>query len=459
MTTDLTRRTHIAHAASSPQIFFSAGEPSGDIHAASLIRELSKQEPKLQVVGFGGPAMEDAGMTLLYDLTQKAVMYFGGAIANLLTFKKLYQKAKRYLAEHPVQAVVLVDYPGFNWWIAKAAKKLEIPVYYFMPPQLWAWGGWRIKKMRRLVHHTFATMPFEARWFRTHGCETTEIGHPFLEEAKHQKVDTQFIAELQNDKTPILTILPGSRDQEIKANFRDMLNVVIKICKSKPNVRPMIAAFKQSHADLINRILSSKGVTIPVFVEKTQELIRAAYFTLAVSGSVSMELLANGVPSVIYYRIGKTAHFVQRFLRRTRFITLVNMLHVDLLTPNSIYFRKDEKMIPAKPSDLDWDEMIFPEFLVSNDCSEDVADVFLGWLENHHEYQNVRDQLHRLRHQLARRQNPFAIAAGVLLKKMSLENFVDAPAFLEDQGDLVFSGESEKHATSLEKMTMSSFED
>ncbi|MCL2347718.1 MAG: hypothetical protein FWC50_05585 [Planctomycetaceae bacterium] len=454
---------HNQHA-SSPRIFFSAGEPSGDAHAASLIRELFKQEPRLQVVGFGGPAMEKAGMTLLYDLTQKAVMYFGGAIANLLTFKKLYEEAKQCLAKHPVQAVVLVDYPGFNWWIAKAAKSLGIPVYYFMPPQLWAWGGWRIKKMRKLVRHTFATLPFEARWFQSHGCETTEIGHPFLEEAKHQKIDTQFIAGLRNEKYPILAVLPGSRDQEIKANLNDMLNAVVKIRQSKPNVRPMIAAFKQSHADLINQALSSKGLALPVFVGKTQELIRAAHFALAVSGSVSMELLANTVPSVIYYRIGKTAHVVQRFLRRTRFITLVNMLNVDLLTPNSIYFRKDQKIIPASPSDLDWDEMVFPEFLVSSDRSEDVADIFLGWLENHHEYQSVRDQLQRLCLHLNHQQSPFVVAAKVLLRRIASENFVDAPAFLEEREDAAFSDgpdseRAEKHAVPSDEMTMSSFEE
>ena len=398
-------------------IFFSAGEPSGDAHAAALIREIKSQNQAIRCVGFGGPLMEQAGMKLFHDLTKKAVMFLGIAVSQLYSFYKLYKKTQRYFAEHRVAAVVLVDYPGFNWWVARAAKQKGIPVYYFMPPQLWAWGGWRVKKMRRFVDHVFTTMPFESKWFREHDCHVIEIGHPFLEEAKHHKLDMAFMESLKNEERPILTVLPGSRDQEIAHNIDDLLNTVAKVWREAPKVRPMIAAFKQEHADRINQKLAERGLNIPVSIGKTQELIRAAHFALTVSGSVTMELLAHHVPSVVYYKINKIGHFAQRFFRRTRFITLVNLLSVEQFTPGSPYFPKTTKVIPAWPTERDIDDMLFPEFLTSEDMSEEAANALLLWLKSPEYYHHCQDKLRILHQKLSPDIDPFHVAARVLLKE------------------------------------------
>ena len=435
------------------QIFFSVGEPSGDANAAALIKEIKLRNSRISCVGYGGPLMNQAGMELLHDLTKKAVMFSGIKVAQMYSFYILYKQTEQYFATNNVKALVLVDYPGFNWWVARAAKQQGIPVYYFMPPQLWAWGGWRIKKMRQFVDYVMTSMPFETKWFLDHGCRVIEIGHPFLEEAKHHKVDMTFVESIRSKEQPILIILPGSRDQEIAHNLGDLLNTVKRVQLEAPHVRPMIAAFKQEHADRINQTLSERGMAIPVYVGRTQELIRAAHFALSVSGSVTMELLANHVPTVVYYKINKIAHFVQRFFRRTRFITLVNLLGIEQFTPGSPYYPKKTKVIPAWPTERDMDDMLYPEFLTSEDISEDAADALLAWLKFPELHRHCKEKLRMMHKKLTPRVNPFYVAADMLLKPMTQVKPVDTEAKEEASDDSIDVSELEQSMPSKQRQS------
>ena len=200
-------------------IFFSVGEPSGDLHGANLIRQLQARRPGLKAVGYGGPKMAEAGCQLHADLTALAVMWFARVLVNLHKFWDLGSRADRYFRHHRPDAVVLIDYPGFNWWIARRAKAHGIPVFYYTPPQIWAWARWRVKKMRRLVDHVLCSLPFEEAWLREHGCQATFVGHPFFDEVRRYAYDEQFLAEHQNRPGPLVAILPGSRTQEVTHNL------------------------------------------------------------------------------------------------------------------------------------------------------------------------------------------------------------------------------------------------
>ena len=435
------------------QIFFSAGEPSGDAHAASLIKEIKSLNPAIRCVGYGGQLMQKAGLEMHHDLTQKAVMFLGFAASQLYFYYKLYRQTQKYFAENNIKAVVLVDYPGFNWWVARAARQQNIPVYYFMPPQLWAWGASRIKKMHRLVDYVFTTMPFETKWFQERDCQVIEIGHPFLEEAKHHKIDMDFVEGLKSDEQPILTILPGSRDQEIAHNFDDLLSAVEKVQREAPNVRPMIAAFKQEHADAINQKLSERGLAIPVYVGRTQELIRAAHFAIAVSGSVTMELMANGVPTVVYYKLHRIAHFVQRFFRRSRYITLVNLLGIEQFTPGSPYYPSKMKVAPTYPTERDFDDMLFPEFLTWEDLSEEAADAILVWLKRPEYHEICKDKLKVLHGKLDPQVEPFRVAAEALLNQTA-KNVPPYPEGDADVGEKTQQPRKSKHTRRQEKQSV-----
>ncbi|MEO1496765.1 MAG: lipid-A-disaccharide synthetase [Planctomycetota bacterium] len=276
-------------------LFFSVGEPSGDLHGANLCTELRQRTgDAVRCVGFGGPRMADAGVELHTDLTQHAVMGFLRVVAKIPHFLRLKRQAECYFRDHKPDAVVLVDFPGFNWHIARVAKKHGVPVFYYGTPQLWAWASWRVKKLRRDVDHALCKLPFEEAWLRQRGCNATYVGHPYFDELRSRAVDTAFVAEQRSEPGPLVALLPGSRTQEVRSNFRYQLDAAKKVARDVPNVRFVVAAFKAKQLPLIEAAIRDAGFderdAPRVFVGRTPELIEAADVCLAVSGSVSLEL-------------------------------------------------------------------------------------------------------------------------------------------------------------------------
>lgn len=312
-------------------IFFSVGEPSGDLHGSKLVRELQNRVPGVECSGFGGPLMQDAGCDLIFRLTDLAVMGFLRVVPLLWTFFRLYRTAKQFLREHRPDAVVLIDFPGFNWWIARAARRHGIPVFYYVPPQLWAWAPWRVRKMRRFVDHVLCCLPFEREWYESRGVSAELVGHPFFDEVAERRLDQPFLNE-QRGKTPpgtkIVAILPGSRNHEILHNFADQLHVMSELHRLIPAVRFLIASYKESQKRHCERQLVESGLRLPVefHVGKTSEIVELADVCLMVSGSVSLELLARSTPAVVIYRVSHSLYWFGRALITCRFISLPNLM-------------------------------------------------------------------------------------------------------------------------------------
>jgi lipid-A-disaccharide synthase len=192
------------------RVFLSAGEPSGDHHAALLVQALRAARPEVECVGLGGPQMAAVGCTLVADMTRLAVMWFLRVILNIHRFVDLARRAERSFLDARPDVCVLVDFPGFHWWLAWRAKRHGIPVVFYCPPQVWAWAQWRVKKMRRLVDHVLAALPFEHEWFTAHGLQSTLVGHPFFDE-----LDADETPHASSSR-PLVLLLPGSRGQEIE---------------------------------------------------------------------------------------------------------------------------------------------------------------------------------------------------------------------------------------------------
>src|SRR6185295_14935386 len=336
------------------KIFFSVGEPSGDLHGANLIRELSRRRPDCEFVGYGGPRMAAAGCQLHEDLTKLAVMWFARVLLNLHKFWNLASRADRYFRHQRPDAVVLIDYPGFNWWIARRAKVHKIPVFYYGTPQMWAWAGWRIKKMRRFVDHVLCKLPFEEPWYRERGCNATYVGHPYFDQLRAEQRDGEFIRKQKSAAGPLVAILPGSRTQEVKSNFGYFLKAARIVHERVPNARFAVAAFKPSQAEMVQAQIAGAGLPIDVHVGRTGELVAAADCAMACSGSVSLELLYHTTPAVILYYISPLAYFVQRFFRKVRYITLVNLLTTDDLFPKKVSVYN-----PNDPADA---KVLMPEY-------------------------------------------------------------------------------------------------
>lgn len=371
------------------KIFFSVGEPSGDLHGANLIRELQQQHADWEFVGYGGPRMAAAGCRLHEDLTQLAVMWFLRVLLNLHKFIGLKRRAEQYFSQSRPDAVVLIDYPGFNWHIARVARKQGIPVFYYGTPQLWGWASWRVKKLRRDVGHALCKLPFEQAWLRERGCNATFVGHPYFDELHTQQLDQAFIAAQQNGAEQLVTILPGSRTQEVKANLAQQLQAAKRVAQQAPETRFVIALFKESQHPMAQRLVDESGVEATIHVGRTPELISAATCCLAVSGSVSLELLHHAKPTAIVYRISRFAFGVQKRFRRVRYITLVNLLTADELFPQEVGVYD-----PADPRDA---HVLMPEYLSCTDVAPQLAEHLLQWLTDPAARERRIEQLASLR--------------------------------------------------------------
>ncbi len=361
-------------------LFFSVGEPSGDQHTAHLIDALKADYPDLRCTGFGGPQMEAAGCRLLGRLTDLAVMGVGSVLPRLADFHTHLRRARGFLSRERPDAVVLVDFPGFNWWVARAAKAAGIPVLYWLPPQLWAWAPWRIAKMRRFVDHVLCALPFEHEWYADRGMPAQYVGHPFFDEVLKKPLDERFLADWQNDNAATVALLPGSRDQEVSSNWPVLRGAAARLARKHPEVRFAVACFRPRHADFCRQDLQGESALrdrVQPFVGRTSELISAADCTLTVSGSVSLELLARETPTVIVYRAGPLMWLLGKLLIRCRWITLPNLIA---------------------------GETVMPEFPFTGPCEpivEQVSAILDQWLSDAGERDRVRQRLSQLRQQTA----------------------------------------------------------
>ncbi len=354
-------------------LFLSAGEPSGDLHAANLAHSLRACVPDIHLVGLGGPKMAAAGVALRFPLTDLAVMWFGRAMLNLPTFFRVARQSEVYFRSRKPDALVVTDYPGFHWALAKRAHRAGVPVYYFVPPQLWAWAGWRVAKMRRYVTAVLTALPFEEAWYRDRGVRTHHVGHPYFDELAEQPIDAGFV-KLHRQGGPLVTLLPGSRTQEVTANAPLMLAAAARIRAAVPGVQFAVAAFSDRHAGLVRAFAASAGLAVDVHVGRTPELIEAAETCVAVSGSVGLELLCRLKPTVVVYKITPLARTVSRQFIVCPYISLVNLLA---------------------------GAELFPEYLTTRDNPDQIAGHVINWLRDPAGRAGLVERLRLLRDRVA----------------------------------------------------------
>ena len=360
------------------RIFVSAGEPSGDHHGADLIEAIRRRVPDTEFVGFGGDRMKAAGATLLFPLVDLAIMWFTRVLLNIRKFFRLLDQADASFRDQRPDAVVLIDYPGFHWHVARKAKARGIPVIYYVPPQIWAWAGWRIKKVKRSVDQVLCSLPFEPAWYAEHGFSNAEyVGHPFFDELGERPVDQAFLDAERSRATPLVVILPGSRTQEVSQNLPILLRAAAQLASGGRDVRFAVACLHERHQALAESILTSEGLTdLPLVFHaaKTPELIRVAKLAWAVSGSVSLELMMEALPTVVLYKVKRFGMFLAYLFKKAKYITLVNLLA---------------------------DAEVMPEYLTRFDVSSDLANWGAKWLDDPTERAKASQALAELREKVA----------------------------------------------------------
>ena len=333
-----------------PKIFFSVGEPSGDLHAANLIRSLQSSSERFGAVqpkfrGFGGPRMRDAGCSLDFELTNLAVVGFAEVLPKLREFFRVADIASDVFERDRPDAVILVDFPGFNWHIAKRAKKFGIPVFYYLPPQLWAWGSWRLRKMRATVDHVLCNLPFEPEWYAKRKMQVDYVGHPFFDEIAERRLDQKFMDQWRTWDGLQVVVLPGSRTREVNSIWPMQLEAIRELSKRHPKTRFLVACYQDRHCLACQRSMTEadRALNVEFFFGRTSELIELADCSLMKSGSVSLELMARHKPSVVVYHVSRSFYAIGRCLVSLKSMTLPNMMAGKTVMPEFLAVGSTEK--------------------------------------------------------------------------------------------------------------------
>jgi lipid-A-disaccharide synthase len=322
----------------SPTIFVSAAEASGDMHAAGLIEALRARFPDARFVGAGGCEMAAAGCEPAVeglDLTGSATMLLGGTIRKLGYYRSAIRRLRQAVARVRPDVFVPVDSPALNWHLAAEARAAGARIVHYVCPQVWAWAPWRVKKLRRLTDAVACILPFEPDWLARHGVPARYVGHPLTDRLPPRPAEPSDILGAWASGRWAVTLLPGSRHNEIRDHVPAMIATAGEIRLRWPDARCTFAAADGLAAD---RILAAAGGALPediaVEVAQTDALLAGSHFALAVSGTVTLHAAWFGVPMVVVFRAGRLAYYtIGKCVIRTPNLSLVNILAGSRIVP------------------------------------------------------------------------------------------------------------------------------
>lgn len=302
----------------SKTVFISAGDPSGDIHASKLMAKLKLISPDIKFIGIGGKNMEAEGLESLTDIKDISVVGFLEVAKKLRFFTDLMNKCKKSIIDNNVDIFIPVDYPGFNIKLASFCKKNNIPVTYYIAPQLWAWGKNRAKKLTDTVDKLLVVFPFEKEYFANYGINTEFIGHPLMD---NPKIAEDF--DSKNKRLKIIALLPGSRKQEIQKHL-DLFSEIAKEIKRKlPDYRFLMA--RTQSVDEIYFKFKRRNIKIEFF-DDSIELMQKSKAGIVKTGTSNLEAALCGMPFSMVYKTSLFTYLMGRMLINLPYISIVNIL-------------------------------------------------------------------------------------------------------------------------------------
>ena len=313
------------------RVFLSAAEPSADAHCAGLITNMQKMDPGIEFVGVGGPKMAQAGCELLENTVGKAVMIYN-AFSQVARFYKLLKRISRYFKDNNVDLVIVCDSPAFNFHVAKAAKKAGIKTLFFVAPQLWAWAGWRIRKLRKFCDKLCCILPFEQDWFSQRGVDAVFVGNPLLDKLEIAVKRHEQYKDFQPENARF-ALMPGSRGAEIDSLWRPMQQIALRL-KEKYAGATFITVAVDSRRQEILRKAQIPGFECQYSVDSVNKTAGEVDFSIVASGSATVEVAAAGCPMVIMYQINRTLwRLFGWMIIRAKLFSLVNILAGRELVP------------------------------------------------------------------------------------------------------------------------------
>lgn len=305
-------------------IFISAGEASGDLLGADLARALLKKNPALHLSGMGGQRMREAGVAIQFESEKLSVVGISEVITHLPRILLTWRAIKKYLATTKPNLIILIDFPDTHFRIMKAAKKLNIPVLYYVSPQIWAWRPGRIKQIKKYVDHMAVLFSFEEKIYRDANVPVTFVGHPLSQLAKPSMTKEATYDFFKLDPTkPLVTLFPGSRNSEIENHLSIMIESVKKIREQKPETQ--FALMLANHFDA-EKIRAQLPCDIKIIQSHIYDLLQITTAAIAVSGTVTLEIALLQVPMCIIYKMNALTFWIAKKLIRVKNIGLCNIV-------------------------------------------------------------------------------------------------------------------------------------
>ena len=304
-----------------------AGEASGDAHAGRLLAELRVLDPDISVKGIGGDNMRAAGAEIIVDFSELAVMGLIEVLKRYRSIKKIFNQIVALLKAEQPDLLILVDYPGFNLKLAKVAKRLGIPVLYYISPKVWAWRAGRVKTIKQSVDHMAVLFPFEVPIYEAAGVPVTCVGHPLVDAVKVNKTNKQAKIKLGIKlNRRVIGLFPGSRRSEVEALLPVMLKAAESVCERQNNIDVVLPVALGLDMSIIEPILAKSKLPVKVVTDDFYQLTAACDAIVAASGTVTLEIALLGVPHFITYRVAPMTYHILSRLVRIPYVGLCNIV-------------------------------------------------------------------------------------------------------------------------------------
>ena len=319
------------------KVMICAGEASGDLHGASVARDLQELDPQIVLLGMGGSHMRTAGVDIVYDIADIGVMGFVEILRNLPRFFRLRDYLSKIMDDRQPDVILLIDYGGFNMALASVAKKKNIPVVYYICPKAWVWGKWRAKAIAGWVKKVAAIFPFEAEIYRQAGASVEFVGHPLLD-IVHPSMDKAEAYHYfgADPGRPLLLLLPGSRYQEVESLLELMLASARKVQEQIPTCQFFLPVAPTIPLERIESVVRASGVPVVFTRNCTYNLMQIADCAIAASGTVTLEAALMELPSVIVYRVKTATYWLIRLVANVSHVGLPNIVSGKRILPELI---------------------------------------------------------------------------------------------------------------------------
>ncbi len=301
-----------------------AGEASGDLHGSNLVSALRAKDGNAKIRAWGGEKMKRNGANIVKNYHDLAFMGFVEVLMNLNTILKNFSFCKKDITEFAPDAIILIDYPGFNLKVAKWAKKKGYKVFYYISPQVWAWKRRRVYTIKKVVDKMLCILPFEKKFYDNYGVDCEFVGHPLLDEiAKVEPVDKRkfYKSNRLNPKKEIIAMLPGSRKQEVSR----MLTVMMEVVKMFPEYQFVIACAPSLPVSYYKQFINDKS-NVRLVRNRTYQLLQLSSAAMVTSGTATLETALLDVPEVVCYKANKISYIIARLVAKVKYICLVNLI-------------------------------------------------------------------------------------------------------------------------------------